>query len=513
MTRIIRFCAIVEAAALLLLLSAASLTAKTRPNILFIAVDDLNDWTNCLGGCPSPIRTPNLDRLAASGVLFTAAYCAAPACGPSRAAVMTGLRPSTTGVYFNKIHWRSSPRTRNAVTIPEYLRQYGYEVYGGGKIFHALSFGGPGTKSDGDNDPKCWDFYFPSMLRAMPDPAWPKGWPANQPELDRQRGYVGKRPIKFMEWIPLDEDDHVMADYKVVDWAISQLRRKHDKPFFQAVGIFRPHIPWFVPRKYYDMYPLDKIRLPEVKANDLDDARKHSKQWWHRWVVRNHQWKKAIQGYMASITFADVQIGRLIDALEKSRYANNTIVVLWSDHGFHLGEKENWEKFTLWEEATRVTLMVRAPGVTRPGGRCADPVSLVDIYPTLNELCGVPEKAGLDGVSLVPLLRDPEAPSERAVLTTYGKGNHAVRSRRWRYIRYEDGFEELYDHQNDPNEWTNLAGDPKYAEVIRDLARRLPKTEADYPGGKRIYGCTILSARPIDPETAAKVRKGLIELK
>jgi len=247
------------------------------------------------------------------------------------------------------------------------------------------------------------------------------------------------------------------------------------------VGIFRPHLPWYVPKKYFDMYPLEKIVLPRVREDwmkDIPPAGRQSgavRRRWHKWVVENGEWKKAVQGYLASISVADAQIGRLIEALDASGYADNTIIVLWSDHGFHLGERETWEKFTLWEESCRVTLMMVVPGVTKPGGYCARPVSLLDVYPTLVELCGLKPRPELEGVSLLPQLRDPAAPRKQPALSTYGENNHTVRSQRWRYIRYANGDEELYDHENDPEQIVNLANDARYDPVKKELAAWLPK--------------------------------------
>jgi len=451
------------------------------PNILFIAVDDLNDWANCLGGRPG-VHTPHLDRLASKGVLFTNAHCASPACNPSRTAVFTGISASTSGVYFNRNHWRRSSALAQAVTLPEHFQSQGYRAVGGGKLFHCLSW----IRTDygaNQNDASLWDAYYPSAERPMPDSIWPEGYAVDEFETVTWPPLAGggtpERPPYYFDWGPLPNPDREMPDYKVVDWAISELAREHDRPFFQAVGIFRPHIPWLVPQEYFDLYPIEDIQLPPIQENDLEDCSEVGKGFcrrsWQEWVLANDQWKAAVQGYMASISFADAQLGRLLDALEKSRYAQNTVIVLWSDHGMHIGEKEHWEKFTLWEESTRVPLMFVAPGVTRPGGLCGEPASLLDIYPTLVELAGQDPRPELEGKSLVPWLKEPSLETGRAVVSTYGYNNHGIRSRRWRYIRYHDGSEELYDHQADPDEYTNLAGRPEYAEVIRELSQWLPK--------------------------------------
>ena len=270
-----------------------------------------------------------------------------------------------------------------------------------------------------------------------------------------------------------------MADTKITDWAVDFLAKEHDKPFFLAVGLFRPHLPWFAPKKYFDVYPLDEIRLPKVPEDDLDDipplGRRIAGGGDHRKVLATDNWEKAVQGYLACITYTDGQIGRLLDALDKSPHKENTIIVLWSDHGWHLGEKQHWRKFALWEEATRVQFIVAAPGVTTADSECPRTVSLLDIYPTVADLCGLPLDADLEGRSLKGLLKDPAAVWDRPVVTTYGRNNHAVRNEQWRYIRYSDGTEELYDHDADPNEWTNVADHPENAAVKKRLAKWMPK--------------------------------------
>ncbi len=451
------------------------------PNVLFISVDDLNDWPNCLGGYKGKISTPNLDRLAARGVLFTNAHCAAPSCNPSRTAVMTGVRPDISGVYNNNQNWKHSPVLEGAETIPRHFRAGGYRAVGGGKIFHALSWIQTTYGLD-LNDFDAWDEYFPSKHRSMPETSWPAGATEDSVHTWRwdpvAKGNVGRRPPYYFDWGAIPVPDDQVGDFKVVDWAIGELKKDHDAPFFQAVGIFKPHIPWFVPQKYFDLYPLDEIVTPDVRLDwerdtppqGIDMVRRD----WHKWVLENGQWRRAIQGYLASISFADAQLGRLLDALDASPYEDNTVIVLWSDHGFHLGERDHWEKFTLWERSTRVTFMITAPGVTTAGTRCGEPVSLLDVYPTLNELCGLPKMDQLSGLSLLPQLRDPTTPRPRPIVTTWN-GSHAVRDTRWRYILYGEGGEELYDHAKDPGEWNNLADDPAYADKKAELEAWLKK--------------------------------------
>ena len=444
--------------------------AEQPPDVLFIAVDDLNDWVGVLGGHPQA-RTPNIDRLARRGVLFTNAHASAPACNPSRASLMTGVRPSTSGVYHNPQDWRRAKKLRGLATIPQTFRAAGYHVIGGGKIYHAHTIYPWGF--EGFPQPEAWDDYYPSRRRQLPDEITPRERPVNShPSM-----YAG-----VFDWAPIVAEDSAMGDGQVVAWAERQLAKKHDKPLFLAVGIYRPHIPWYVPEKYFAKYPLATIQLPRVLSNDLADVppagQRGLLRHWHKWVAENGQWKKAVQGYLASVAFADAMVGRLLDALEKSGRAERTVIVLWSDHGYHLGVKQHWEKFALWEQTTRVPLIFVGPGVTKAGGRSKRPVSLLDIYPTLAELAGLPIPKHVEGRSLTPLLGNPEADWPYAVVTTQRRNNHAVRSERHRYIRYDDGSEELYDHASDPLEWKNLAGDAAYNAIKMKLAKWLPKVNA-----------------------------------
>ena len=443
-----------------------------RPNVLMIAVDDWNDWVGALGGHPQ-VQTPHLDRLAERGMLFTDAHCAAPICNPSRAALMTGRRPTTSGVYGNRQPWRLG--MPDAVTLSQYFRTKGYYAAGGGKIYH---------HGQGYNDPRSWDDYFHWNPDARKN-GWFDGYSfPPDPEPERPVTPMPSVSWRNFDWAPIDVDDEDMPDYKVSSWAGDYLQTRHDKPFFLAAGMFRPHIPWFVPRKYFDMYPVDDIIVPPVKEDDLADLPPIARQFAlnepsrHDLMVSTGNWKAAVQSYLACITFSDAMVGRMLDALDSGPHRDNTIVVLWSDHGYHLGEKWHWHKQALWHRATHVPLMMAGRGITEPGGRCDHPVSLVDVYPTLVDLAGLPRPDRLDGQSLRPLLDDPDTPWERPALTTYYRGNHALRSQAWSYIRYNDGSEELYDRRRDPHEWVNRASDPDLANVKTDLARWIPKQEA-----------------------------------
>ncbi|MDR1960227.1 MAG: sulfatase [Planctomycetaceae bacterium] len=433
-----------------------------KPNVLFIAIDDMRDWTGYFGTHPNT-KTPNLDRLASQGVAFTRSYCAAPLCNPSRAALLSGLRPSNTGVYTNNDDWRKIIPPE-IVTLQTHFQQNGYETLGSGKIYHG-SF--PAETG--------WDDYLVINRKLINNSTKPAGQAANEDD-DQYRDGVGG--IKFQ---PLDNTDEEMEDYHIVQYGIDQLRKKHDKPFFLAVGLHKPHMPWNVPKKYYDLHPLDEITLPEVPSEDLDDVpaagiKIAKPEGDHAKILESGRWKHAVQGYLAAISFSDAMVGRLLDALDKSEYHENTIVVLWSDHGWHLGEKQHWRKFALWEEANRQPLIWRVPGVTPTGVKTETPVDLMHVYPTLCDLTGLPLPAHpLDGKSIRPLLEHPESKADTAAVSTYGYQNHTVRTKDWRYIRYADGSEELYDEKADPHEWTNLASKPELAGVKEKLAKDLPE--------------------------------------
>jgi len=455
--------------AVLAILCAGSPDARAaaRPDVWFIVVDDLNDWIRLLDK-DAPIRTPNLERLASRGVLFERAYTASPACNPSRVAVLTGLRPATSGVYGNKTDWRRA--LPDAVTLPRHFMDHGYRVEGAGKIFHH-HYGGAFHDAD--------SFH---AFQGMPDPP---DAPMPARKLNGLSWY-GSPNTDWGIW-PAREADHV--DVRTVDFCIGRLRAKRDRPLFLACGIFRPHMPFFAPARWFDQYPKTGLELPELKDGDTADipsggqALLKQKAWFWKGMLKADQetpgaWRDAVRAYQACAGFADAQVGRLLDALDASGRADSTVIVLWSDHGYHLGEKTHWEKFALWEKTTHVPFLIVAPGVAKAGGVCHRPVDLMSVYPTLIELCGLTPKPELDGVSLLPLLRAPDAPWERPAVMTYQRGNHAVRSERWRYIRYADGSEELYDHSNDPNEWTNLADDPGRQDIKARLRKWLPKQSA-----------------------------------
>jgi arylsulfatase A-like enzyme len=431
-------------------LAADDKSAKQKPNVLFIAIDDLNHWVGHLGRNPQT-RTPHLDRMAEMGVTFTSANCAAPVCNPSRAALMSGMRPGTTGVYDNGQDWKPVIGTDKTLTT-QFLNA-GYNVFGAGKIYHSSEH------REGE-----WTEYFDKS----------GGTKLTLHPAAKDDGVGG---IKFG---PLANSDEDMPDYKVVSYGLEKLQAKHDKPFFMAIGIVKPHMPFSVPKKYFEMFPLDRIELPPTREDDLNDVppagiKMANPNGDHAQMLKSGRWKEAVQAYLATIAFCDAQVGRLIDGLNESAYRDNTVVVLWGDHGWHLGEKQHWRKFALWEEAARMPLIWIAPGVTKAGGVCERPVDLMTLYPTLCDLAGIPTPAHVEGPSIRPLLANPTAKWDQPALTTFHRNNHSFRSETWRYIHYADGGEELYNHDSDPYEWTNIAADAKFAAVKAGLAKWTPK--------------------------------------
>lgn len=452
--------------ALLLAGTTALFAAETkpRPNVLFIAIDDQNDWIGPLKGHPL-VKTPQLDRLAARGTTMANGHCQAPICNPSRTSLLLGLRPSTTGIYGLAPWFRAVDQWKERVTLPQHFKAAGYKTYTTGKIYHGGA-GGPQARA------KEFDVWGPGGgVGAKPEkkliPATPGGNHA------------------LMDWGVFPHKDEDKGDYQITTWAVDQMKAApKDQPFFLAVGYFLPHVPCYITQKWYDLYPDNDSVLPPVKADDRADTPRFS---WYlhwdlpeprlKWVQETKQWHNLVRSYLASTSFVDAQIGRLLDQLDASGLADNTIIVVWGDHGWHLGEKGITGKNTLWERSTRVPLIFAGPGVAR-GARSMQPAELLDIYPTLSELAGLPARTDLEGISLVPQLKNAETKRARPAITTQNQGNHAVRSERWRYIRYADGTEELYDLVADPNEWANLASDPKQAAVLAEHRRWLPRVDA-----------------------------------
>ena len=428
--------------------------ASKKPNVLLISIDDLNDWVGCMGGHPQA-KTPNIDRVAKMGTLFNNAHCQSPVCNPSRASMMTGRYPHTSGVYFLGPDLKEAPVLKNLKTMPEVFADHGYKTMAAGKIYHR-------------GDKRFFQEYLPT-------------------------GGFGPRPPKkisqphghpLWDWGIFPDDDNVMPDMKCAKWAVDQLSQKHDKPFFMGVGFYRPHVPMFATKKWFDMHPKDKIKLPAVPSDDLKDLSQYAIDLTnlehvsptHEWVTGAGQWEHAVQSYLASVTFADHCLGLVLDALEKSEYADNTIIALFSDHGFHLGEKERWAKRSLWEDGTRVPVVVVAPG-HKASQKTNRPAELLDIFPTLLELAGLPKDETQEGQSLVPLMKNPKREWKHPAITSFGLGNYSIRSTNYRFIQYFDGSRELYDLRDDPHEWKNLIENPKMPQVIQEHASFIPQKQ------------------------------------
>lgn len=454
-----------------------ALPAADKPNILFIAIDDQNDWIGHLGGHPMA-RTPNLDKLASRGTTFLNAHCQAPLCNPSRTSLMLGLRPTTTGIYGLSPWFRTLPQWKDRVPLPQHLASNGYRTLATGKIYHGGTGGGAGKGKK--NKAKEAASAAPEFQVTAPY----GGVGTKPPQKLIPPTPMGNNPL--MDWgvWPKDNDDTGKGDYQVASWTVEQIKTApKDQPFFLAAGFFLPHVPCYATQKWFDLYPDDDSVLPKILENDREDTPRFS--WylhWNlpeprlKWVKENNQWRNLVRSYLACTSFVDAQIGRLLAALDEAGIADNTIVVVWGDHGWHLGEKAITGKNTLWDRGTKVPLIFAGPGVN-PGQRCTQPAELLDIYPTLLDLTGTPARTDLEGISLLPQLKDANTKRERPAITSHNQGNHGIRTERWRYIRYADGSEELYDMQNDPNEWTNLAGRPEMKPIIEDHQKWLPKID------------------------------------
>lgn len=461
------------------LFSQEILAQNAKPNVLIICIDDLKDWVGYLEGYEGQVFTPNIDRLAEEGVAFTNAHTASPVCNPSRNAFFLGKRPSTTGLYNNNQWWKAV--YEKEIPLPQYFKLNGYHAAGAGKVFH---------NTPGNNPPCSWDEYQEFIF----DSPWNyANWSVERFAIKYgYRGAIvpdpdfmplnGMLPVRSpMDWgvIPGKAEEEY-GDVLAAKFAADFLGKPQDKPFFLSVGIFNPHLPWYVPQKYFDMYPLDKVVLPVVKEGDVGDLSEAGKKLalhpeFGR-VKEAGKWKEAVHAYLASISFADAQVGAVMNALKASKYAKNTIVVLWSDHGWHLGSKGHWHKNTLWEESTRIPFVVKVPGIEGNGKMCSRPVDMVNVFPTLLSLCGLPMKEGLDGYDMTTLLNNPGSKWPYPAISEHQQvGNVAIRSENWRYIKYHDGTEELYNSAKDPYEWDNLANGAKHGKILQEHRKWIPK--------------------------------------
>ncbi len=490
----------------LALFLGATFAQSSQPNILMIAIDDLNDWVGVYGGHPQAV-TPNIDRLADSSMVFRNASCAGPVCGPSRSALLSGFLPSTTGIYGNSNNMLNSEIVQTHATLPEYFSKNGYVTISSGKIFHKHT-----TKNGFDHGHWAYDI-------------WEKetggGGLREETFYSRNQGIIAGKKIKDpkfderggspFEWGATEEGKEVTKDYRTAKWFEKQLQQDHDKPFFMLMGISKPHLTWVVPQEYFDLYDLDTLVVPEYRMDDLDDIvdargkKVFSPSNDFLWVQHYGLHKEAVRAYLAATSYADECVGVVLDALKKSKYADNTIVILWGDHGWHLGEKLRFRKAALWRESTQLPLIVHLPGMDSLQD-CYRNVNLLDLYPTLIELCGLPQKE-LDGKSFKPLLENPDLKWTPA-LTTRGAGNHSVISEKWHYITYDNGVEELYNIEKDPMEWDNLANakSPEYNQIKAYLKSFIPEKDApEIPKADKDKGTN-------DLDTSIKQRRNLEDL-
>jgi arylsulfatase A-like enzyme len=521
---------------LLILTASSNERKKPKPNIIFIICDDLNDAVAGYDGHSQTI-TPNIERLVENGVRFMNAQVNSPVCGPSRASLLSGLYPHTTGYFgynFNKFHWRFNPTLKNSVTFPEYFRKYGYTVLGTGKVHHNSQeewdvwddFGAKPSWGPWPWDGTSDTVYSFGQLNPWANSAIHQdfadtfevgdqfGALENIPKIpaDLEKGIPGyegwrlyHKPFRFVN----DDDRDLMPDELNAQWAVKKLSERHEKPFLMCIGMNRPHEPMFAPQKYFDMFPLENIELAPVLENDLEDCSNaltrqpyqvgqygHIRYQFFKDVGGELLMKKWTQAYLANIAFLDVQIGKILDALVKSRYTDNTYIFFVSDNGYHMGEKLYLFKNSVWEESCRTPFIVAGPGVKK-GAVCDQPISLVDLYPTFMDLCDLKDEPNrmtnqqaLDGHSIKDLLYDPEKgqwegsdPALTAVASRDRLGpdepgkverqHYSLRTRQYRYVYCNTGEEELYDHQQDPYEWNNLAGDSNYTKIKKDMYNQL----------------------------------------
>lgn len=457
---------------------SAEATAKRKPNVLFLAVDDMNDWIGSLDATPRAI-TPNLDKLAARGVNFTNAHTAGVFCAPSRAAIFSGQFASTTGCYTTATYFVDHP---DIEPLQVSFSKAGYKTFGAGKLFHHPA---------GAIDVRGWNEFF-LRNKNQRRGGWPlDSWSEGTPFPDPFPNSVYNKGQKitgglFLEWgaIPNAREEE-MADTIRINWAVEKLKQQHDEPFFLGVGIYAPHYPNYCPQKYFDLYDPEKIQLPPYKKNDLDDLPekikriKTNRSRIHQKLESLDAVDDAIHGYLACMSYADAMMGRVLDALSASPYADNTIVIFWSDHGYHHGEKGDWGKHTLWERTSNVPFIWAGPGIAK-GKKTDTTVSLIDMYPTLIDLCGLQEpQQNLEGTSIASTLAKPDSAKDRNVFLPHmHPGEYAVINKNWRYIRYGEDGEELYDVQADPNEWTNLASQSRYDDIKQRLQIVAPDTFA-----------------------------------
>jgi len=442
---------------------------EKKPNVLFIISDDLNNYQGCYGD--SIAKTPNIDRLAARGARFDRAYCAFPLCGPSRNSMLTGLYPNSTGIHQNGQLFRQT--IPKQLSLPQAFRLSGYYAARVGKLYHYNVPNSVGT--NGHDDPASWELELnPAGVDRLK-------------ELPQTKTLVPNQYGGTLSWYasPNYESQHtdtLQADDAI--WTLERFAKKPEQPFFLAVGFFRPHTPYNAPKSYFDLYDRNSLPLPTNIEQDQSDIPKpalaSSKK--EQAGLSDDLQREILQAYYASISYMDAQVGRVVDALDRLQLAENTIIVFTSDHGYHTGQHGLWQKMSLFEESSRVPLIVVVPGKTQPGSVIATPVSHIDLFPTLADLSGIPAPKNLQGQSLVPILKNTNETGRGWAITQVTRGGqnnqfygYSLRTKRWRFTEWDNGLRgrELYDHDADPKEITNLIGKPEVEIVTKDLSQQL----------------------------------------
>ncbi|WP_164975186.1 sulfatase [Lutibacter sp. HS1-25] len=444
-----------------------------KTNIVFIAIDDMNTWISAMGG---QAKTPNIDKLASEGKLFANAHCVVPACNPSRVAILTGLRPETTGQFTNPGNFRDKPGNADLVTLPKYLKDLGYESIGIGKIFHKQA--GKGEIADPQSDPQSWSFQYKNDIGT-------KGHQALLDENNQAKWLEGamykegmdiEKPeylTKFGVWGVTPEKKEETADWENAAYSAEYLSQAHEKPFFLSVGFMRPHSPQIAPQEFFDMYPLENVVIPELPEDDMDDipqiAKRNFTSEFVEQVKAKNQIQKATQGYLASMSFVDACVGKVLEGIENGPNKDNTIIVLWSDHGWQLAHKNRWEKFSLWTQSTHAPLVIKYPNMKNRGITSNQAVSLLDLFPTVLDLSGIEKPDFLEGTSLKPLLEDTNYVREEPILITYEEGNISAHKNEWNLIQYVNGEEEFYNNLKDPHEFNNIINEAGNEEIKNEL--------------------------------------------
>ncbi len=436
-------------------------------NVLFIGVDDLNDYVGFMDGHPQAL-TPNMDRLAEESVIFTNAHCPAPKCAPSRSALMTGVYPHEEYVPVPR-YFRDVPSLSDVITLPQHFKNNDYTTLSIGKLFHHWD-------GDGADIPQSWTFH----KSLMGDKT---GYLNTGPfALPIEESMLYGDPCMLENNFtvppigPIDVPTEDYVETHSARWAAQRLGSEYNKPFFLSCGFFKPHIPLYVPQEWFDLFEDTDIEFPPINYEDYDDIPEYALNFAYTFQFGKYDEceikDELILAYLANVAYVDYCIGIILDALDNSIYKDNTIVVLWSDHGHHQGEKLHFSKNTLWEESTRVPFLMKIPNYSQNGQRVDSPVNLMDIYPTLTEICNLPP-IETGGRSLLPLMDDPRNKWDYPSITTLDTFNHSIRTRDWRYIRYKNGSEELYNLPTDPQEWDNLIGAANHQDILDSLSMQL----------------------------------------